>query len=179
MPNQISRRQVLQGTAAVAGVLPIRAALAADTVIGFIYVGSRDDYGYNQAHAAGAAALKKVAVSGVTGVRPAGTSSTMRPSRTTTPRSAASARMLRGSLIQSARFLPKFCLSVGRNCALRPLWLASAAKPGSKGRAYFFTNLPSRRRSTPCVGVARSLRASAMAGGHAALRCSHRSLQQQ
>src|ERR1700737_4333657 len=61
MPNQISRRQVLQGTAAVAGVLPIRAALAADTVIGFVYVGSRDDYGYNQAHAAGAAALKKVA----------------------------------------------------------------------------------------------------------------------
>src|SRR3984893_11807797 len=60
MPNQISRRQVLQGTAAVAGVLPVRAALAADTVIGFIYVGSRDDYGYNQAHAAGAAALKKV-----------------------------------------------------------------------------------------------------------------------
>ncbi|MGA6962412.1 MAG: BMP family ABC transporter substrate-binding protein, partial [Xanthobacteraceae bacterium] len=61
MPNRISRRQVLQGTAAVAGVLPVRAALAADTVIGFIYVGSRDDYGYNQAHAAGAAALKKVA----------------------------------------------------------------------------------------------------------------------
>src|ERR1700731_5172619 len=61
MPNQISRRQGLQGTAAVAGVLPIRAALAADTVIGFVYVGSRDDYGYNQAHAAGAAALKKVA----------------------------------------------------------------------------------------------------------------------
>jgi basic membrane protein A len=61
MPNQISRRQALQGTAAVAGVLPVRAALAADTVIGFIYVGSRDDYGYNQAHAAGAAALKKVA----------------------------------------------------------------------------------------------------------------------
>src|SRR5258708_28701135 len=61
MTNQISRRQVLQGTAAVAALLPVRAALAADTVIGFIYVGSRDDYGYNQAHAAGAAALKKVA----------------------------------------------------------------------------------------------------------------------
>ena len=61
MPNQISRRQVLQGTAAVVALLPVRAALAADTVIGFIYVGSRDDYGYNQAQAAGAAALKKVA----------------------------------------------------------------------------------------------------------------------
>src|ERR1700753_2081976 len=32
----------------------------ADTTIGFIYVGSRDDYGYNQAHAAAAAALKKM-----------------------------------------------------------------------------------------------------------------------
>jgi basic membrane protein A and related proteins len=33
---------------------------AADTTIGFIYVGSRDDYGYNQAHAQGAAAVKKL-----------------------------------------------------------------------------------------------------------------------
>ena len=38
-----------------------RRAFAADTTIGFIYVGSRDDYGYNQAHAQGAAALKKMA----------------------------------------------------------------------------------------------------------------------
>ena len=30
-------------------------------MVGFVYVGSRDDYGYNQAHAAGAAALKKMA----------------------------------------------------------------------------------------------------------------------
>jgi len=37
-------------------------ASAKDTTVGFIYVGSRDDYGYNQAHAAGAAALKKMAV---------------------------------------------------------------------------------------------------------------------
>src|SRR4029078_1463459 len=43
-----------------------RAAQAADTTIGFIYVGSRDDYGYNQAHAQGAAALKKM--SGIKGV---------------------------------------------------------------------------------------------------------------
>src|SRR5438874_5896471 len=28
--------------------------------IGFIYVGPKDDYGYNQAHAAGAAAVKKM-----------------------------------------------------------------------------------------------------------------------
>src|SRR6202521_3430313 len=61
--DKISRRRVLQGTAAVTlgTALPPRAAMAADTTVGFIYVGSRDDYGYNQAHAAGAAALKKIA----------------------------------------------------------------------------------------------------------------------
>jgi basic membrane protein A and related proteins len=60
--DRVSRRRVLQGTATVAfaGALPTR-AMAKDTVIGFIYVGSRDDYGYNQAHAQGAAALKKLA----------------------------------------------------------------------------------------------------------------------
>ena len=60
--DKISRRHVLQGTAALAvgTALPLRQALAADTTVGFIYVGSRDDYGYNQAHAAGAAALKKM-----------------------------------------------------------------------------------------------------------------------
>jgi simple sugar transport system substrate-binding protein len=59
---EISRRRLLQSGAAltVAGSFNIRPALAADTTIGFIYVGSRDDYGYNQAHAAGAAALKKM-----------------------------------------------------------------------------------------------------------------------
>jgi simple sugar transport system substrate-binding protein len=57
-----SRRRVLQGTAALtlAGMLPARRAFAKETVIGFVYVGSRDDYGYNQAHAQGAAALKKM-----------------------------------------------------------------------------------------------------------------------
>jgi basic membrane protein A and related proteins len=61
--NPVSRRRVLQGTATVAfaGALPMRRAQAKDTVVGFIYVGSRDDYGYNQAHAQGAAALKKLA----------------------------------------------------------------------------------------------------------------------
>jgi simple sugar transport system substrate-binding protein len=60
--DRVSRRRVLQGTGAVAltGALPMRRALAKDTVVGFIYVGSRDDYGYNQAHALGAAALKKL-----------------------------------------------------------------------------------------------------------------------
>jgi simple sugar transport system substrate-binding protein len=32
-----------------------------EVAIGFIYVGPKDDYGYNQAHAAGAAAVKKMA----------------------------------------------------------------------------------------------------------------------
>ncbi|HEY4833893.1 MAG TPA: BMP family ABC transporter substrate-binding protein, partial [Bradyrhizobium sp.] len=60
--GRISRRHLLQGGAALTlgTALGARSALAADTTIGFIYVGSRDDYGYNQAHAAGAAALKNL-----------------------------------------------------------------------------------------------------------------------
>src|SRR6202020_2248822 len=58
----ISRGPLLQGGAALTlgTALGARSAFAADTTIGFIYVGSRDDYGYNQAHAQGAAALKKL-----------------------------------------------------------------------------------------------------------------------
>jgi basic membrane protein A and related proteins len=61
--DRISRRRLLQASAtlALAGTLPAGRALAKETVVGFIYVGSRDDYGYNQAHAQGAAALKKLA----------------------------------------------------------------------------------------------------------------------
>jgi basic membrane protein A and related proteins len=60
--GRISRRHLLQGSAALAlgSTIGARAAMAAETTIGFIYVGSRDDYGYNQAHAQGAAALKKM-----------------------------------------------------------------------------------------------------------------------
>ena len=60
--NSISRRRLLQGSAALTlgTALGARPAAAADTTIGFIYVGSRDDYGYNQAHAQAAAALKKM-----------------------------------------------------------------------------------------------------------------------
>src|SRR5882757_6975673 len=60
--GRISRRHLLQGSAALAlgSTVGARQAFAADTTIGFIYVGSRDDYGYNQAHAQGAAALKKL-----------------------------------------------------------------------------------------------------------------------
>ena len=38
----------------------LRTARAADTTIGFIYVGPRDDFGWNQAHAVAAEALKTV-----------------------------------------------------------------------------------------------------------------------
>ena len=58
------RRAVVTGigaaalTAAVGA--PVRRASAADLVVGFIYVGPKDDYGYNQAHAEGAAACKSM-----------------------------------------------------------------------------------------------------------------------
>lgn len=60
----VSRRNLLATTAAagaVAGLLPARRAFAKDLVVGFIYVGSKDDYGYNQAHAEAAAEIKKMA----------------------------------------------------------------------------------------------------------------------
>jgi len=62
----VSRRTLLKGGALGAfglasGVLPGRMALADDKLtIGIIYVGSRQDYGYNQAHAVAAAALKAI-----------------------------------------------------------------------------------------------------------------------
>jgi basic membrane protein A len=66
--GQVGRREFLKtvGVAGVAGALaPLgsgRAALAADKlVVGVIYVGPRDDYGYNQAQAQAAAAVKKMA----------------------------------------------------------------------------------------------------------------------
>src|SRR5262249_25759232 len=63
----ISRRQLLNGAGALGAgalvtALPFRAPVAADvTTVGFIYVGPHDDFGYNQAHAQGAAAVKKMA----------------------------------------------------------------------------------------------------------------------
>jgi simple sugar transport system substrate-binding protein len=61
--RHITRRHLLQGSAtlAIGAAAGLRPAFAAPLTVGFIYVGSRDDYGYNQAHAAGAAALKKMA----------------------------------------------------------------------------------------------------------------------
>jgi len=65
-----SRRGFLKRSAALAGAsalstLPAGIARASDSLtVGFIYVGPKDDYGYNQAHAEGAAAVK--AMEGVT-----------------------------------------------------------------------------------------------------------------
>jgi basic membrane protein A len=66
MKSPFSRRQFLKtSTAGVAAtLLPsgllVRPAFAATATVGFIYVGPKDDYGYNQAHAEGAAALKGI-----------------------------------------------------------------------------------------------------------------------
>ena len=65
-----TRRGLLKSGAALGGLAltagaPFSPARAAgDLTVGFIYVGPRDDYGYNQAHAEGAAAVK--AMEGVT-----------------------------------------------------------------------------------------------------------------
>ena len=60
----VGRRTVLTGlgATALAGAagLPLRRARAADLTVGFIYVGPKDDYGYNQAHAEGVAAIKSM-----------------------------------------------------------------------------------------------------------------------
>lgn len=56
------KRLIAAFLAIVAGMLftaPV--SRADDMTVGFIYVGPKDDYGYNQAHAEGAAAVKKMA----------------------------------------------------------------------------------------------------------------------
>ena len=56
---QITRRGFLGGVGGAALALgSISTARAAGTTIGFIYVGSKDDYGWNQSHAVAAATLK-------------------------------------------------------------------------------------------------------------------------
>ena len=67
---ELSRRQLLKtsmtglGLGVASSILPFRPAFAAGATVGFIYVGPKDDYGYNQAHAEGAAVLK--AMEGIT-----------------------------------------------------------------------------------------------------------------
>jgi basic membrane protein A and related proteins len=65
--NVFSRRNVLQGfglgaaATALGGAAMTRRAEAAGTLtVGFIYVGAKDDYGYNQSHAEAAAMVKKM-----------------------------------------------------------------------------------------------------------------------
>lgn len=63
----LHRRRFLTGAAALAAsplIMRAGPARAADMTIGFLYVGPKDDFGYNQAHAQGAAAVK--AMAGVT-----------------------------------------------------------------------------------------------------------------
>lgn len=58
----LSRRTLLKSTAGASALastgLSWRQAHATDLTVGFIYVGPKDDFGYNQAHAEGAAAVK-------------------------------------------------------------------------------------------------------------------------
>ena len=64
--TDLSRRRFLAGstlfgaTAALGLTGVWRPAHAADVTVGFIYVGPRDDFGYNQRHAEGAAAVKEM-----------------------------------------------------------------------------------------------------------------------
>ena len=58
--THLTRRAALLGAAAATTTLAARGAYAAPYTVGFIYVGSRTDYGYNQAHAEGAAAVRKM-----------------------------------------------------------------------------------------------------------------------
>jgi len=54
----VTRRQLLGGVAAGATLVAFGAGAAEPLTIGMIYVGPKDDFGWNQAHAVGAAALR-------------------------------------------------------------------------------------------------------------------------
>jgi simple sugar transport system substrate-binding protein len=61
----LNRRELFKASAAGAALAVPgfvgRALAAKSATLGFIYVGPKDDYGYNQSHAEGAAAVKKMA----------------------------------------------------------------------------------------------------------------------
>jgi simple sugar transport system substrate-binding protein len=58
--ERISRRTFIGGAATSLMLSSTMGVRAADTVVGFIYVGPHDDFGWNQSHALAAAALKKM-----------------------------------------------------------------------------------------------------------------------
>ena len=55
---EITRRGFISGVAGSLVIASSMKAYAADTTVGFIYVGSRNDFGWNQSHAVAAAVLK-------------------------------------------------------------------------------------------------------------------------
>jgi simple sugar transport system substrate-binding protein len=62
-PNRrkaLKRIALLGAAGLVPGILPVRSAHAADLAVGFVYIGPRLDWGWNQSHALAAAALKGV-----------------------------------------------------------------------------------------------------------------------
>jgi basic membrane protein A len=62
-PNRrkaLKRIALLGAAGLVPGILPVRSARAADLTVGFVYIGPRLDWGWNQSHALAAAALKGV-----------------------------------------------------------------------------------------------------------------------
>lgn len=65
--KNLTRRTFIQNSALAAGATALATsgftgmANASDLTVGFIYVGPKDDFGYNQAHAEGAAAVKAMA----------------------------------------------------------------------------------------------------------------------
>lgn len=68
MIRDLSRRRFLQGSAGLAGLAvggaPFAARAADPLTIGIVYVGAKDDFGWNQSHAVAVQALK--AINGVT-----------------------------------------------------------------------------------------------------------------
>jgi len=62
-PNRreaLKRIALLGAAGLVPGILPVRSARAADLTVGFVYIGPREDWGWNQSHAVVAAALRGV-----------------------------------------------------------------------------------------------------------------------
>ena len=62
----LSRRSAIKGMVAlgasglIPGILPVRPARAAGLTAGFVYIGPREDLGWNESHAVAALALRGV-----------------------------------------------------------------------------------------------------------------------